>query len=58
MAWKQNDGRGVATAGSRVPTMEKPYSGIITSPESATLLYTQNARKGHTGRLASLSSHC
>jgi len=29
---------------------------VTTSPESATLLYTQNTRKGHTGYPASLAS--
>ncbi len=43
-------------AGSCVSTMEKPCLWITTSPESATLLYTGNTCKGHTGRLASLAS--
>jgi hypothetical protein len=47
----------MAIAGSCVPTMEIPRSWITTSPESATLLYTRNAPKRHTGRLASLASH-
>ena len=47
----------MAIAGSCVSTMEKPRFWITTSTESATLLYTQNTRKGHTGRLASLASH-
>jgi hypothetical protein len=47
----------MAIAGSCVSTMEKPCFSITASPESATLLYIQNTRKGHTGRLASLASH-
>jgi hypothetical protein len=37
--------------------MEKSRSRITASAESATFLYAQNTRKGHTGRLASLASH-
>ena len=47
----------MAIAGSCVPTMEKPCLCITASLGSATLVYTQNTRKGHTGRLASLASH-
>jgi hypothetical protein len=39
-----------------VSTMEKPCSWITTSSEPATFLYIQNTHKGHTGRLASLTS--
>ncbi len=45
------------TAGSCVSTMEKPNFWIITSPETATLLFTQNTRKVHIERLAGLASH-
>jgi hypothetical protein len=38
-------------------TVEKPRFSIASPPESATILYTKNARKKHTGRLASLASH-
>ena len=47
----------MAIAGPRVSKMEKPRFWIFTSPEIATLLHTQNAHKGHTGRLAGLASH-
>jgi hypothetical protein len=47
----------MAIAGSCLSTMEKPRFCITTSPESATLLYTQNTGKEHTGRLAGLTSH-
>jgi hypothetical protein len=47
----------MAIAGSCMSTMEKNCFRITTSPESATFLYTRNTRKGHTGRLASLTSH-
>jgi hypothetical protein len=47
----------MAIAGSCVSTMEKPCSWIAMPPESATCLHTQNPRKGHTGHLASLTSH-
>ena len=47
----------MAIAGPCLSTMENPCSGITTSPESPTLLHTQNTRKGHTGRLVSLASH-
>jgi len=45
----------MANAGSCVPMMEIPCFSITTSPESPTLLYTSNTRKGHTGRLASFA---
>jgi hypothetical protein len=47
----------MAIAGSCVSTMENPCFSITTSPESPTLLYTQNTHEGHTGLLASLASH-
>jgi hypothetical protein len=47
----------MAIAGPCVSTMEKPRSWINTSPETATLLFTRNTRKEHTGRLANLASH-
>jgi hypothetical protein len=47
----------MAIAGSCVSKMENPCSWITTSLESATFLYTQNTRKGHTERLASPASH-
>ena len=47
----------MAIAGSCVSTMEKRCPWITTSPKSATFLYTQNTRKRHTGRLATLASH-
>ena len=48
----------MAIAGPRVSTMEKPCFWITTSPEPATLFYTQNSRKGQTGHLANrLASH-
>ncbi len=46
----------MAIAGSCVSTMEKRHLQITTSLESAASLYTQNTRKEHTGRLASLAS--
>ncbi len=46
----------MAIAGSCVSTMEKAYFWITMSTESATSLYSQNTRKRHTGRLASLAS--
>ena len=50
------EGRGMAKAGSCVPTVEIPRFWVTMSPESATLLYTPNTHNGHTGRLASLAS--
>ena len=47
----------MANAGSCMSTMEMPCFWITTSPESSTLLYTLNTGKGHTGRLASPTSH-
>jgi len=47
----------MANAGARVSTMEKRCFWIPTSPESATLLYTENTSEAHAGYLGrSLSS--
>jgi hypothetical protein len=39
-----------------VSTTEKSCFSITASLESAIVLYTQNTRKGYTGRMASLGS--
>src|SRR6266566_7324040 len=54
--WQKAD-RSMANPNSCVSTMEEPSSWVTTSAESATSLYTRSTRKGHTGCLASLSSH-
>ena len=46
----------MAITGPCLSPMEKPCFRIIASPEPAALLYTQNTRKRHAGRLASLTS--
>ena len=46
----------MANTGSCMSAMEMPCFWIATSPESPTLLYTQNTGKGHIGRLANLAS--
>src|SRR6266849_7462085 len=48
--------RSMAIACSCMSTMEKSCFSITTSPQSATFLYSQNTRKGHLRRLATLSS--
>ena len=47
----------MAIAGPGVSTMENPCPWITASPESKTLLYTSNTRKGHTARLAGLATY-
>ena len=46
----------MAIAGPRVSTMEKHCFSVTKTSESATLLFTQNARKAHATYLASLAS--
>jgi hypothetical protein len=52
--WMKQD-RGVAHAGARVPKMAKRCFWVTTSPESATLLQSQNTSEGDAGCLATLA---